>query len=81
MKIYSTTEARKKLGDLVNQVKYKKIAIGIGRYDKCEVLIVPAPELDEEIPVTKINAEGGAFDFLEDEPDIYTLDDLKKRYV
>lgn len=32
-------------------------------------------DLDE---ITVINARGGAFDFLNDEPELYSRDDLKK---
>ena len=78
---YNTSEARKNLNEIVNKVKYQKIIISIGRRGKAEVLIVPKPELNEVIPVSDINAHSSSFDFLEDEPDIYSVKDLKKRYV
>lgn len=81
MKIYTTTQARSHFAEIVNQVKYQKIVIAIGRHKKCEVLIVPAPDLSEKIPVTQMNAASSSFDFLKDEPDLYSLNDLKKRYV
>jgi len=31
--------------------------------------------------ITNINANSASFDFLKDEPDIYSVDDLKKSYV
>lgn len=35
---------------------------------------------DDELPITAMNAQGGAFDFLADEPDLYTDADLVERY-
>lgn len=79
---YSTTEARKHLSEIINKVKYEKIIVAIGRHNKNDVLIIPRPEIHEiELPITKINETSGSFDFLEDEPDLYTIDDLTKRYV
>jgi hypothetical protein len=77
---YSTTEARSKLSELVNTVKYQKIIIAICRNNKAEVLLTPLPE-EKDIPISEINATSESFDFLKDEPDIYTINDLKKRYV
>jgi hypothetical protein len=81
MKHYTTTEARKHLSEIVNQVRYQKIIISIGRRDEEEVLVVPKVTLDEAIPISEINAQSASFQFLEEEPDIYSLKDLKKRYV
>lgn len=81
MRHYTTTEARKHLGEIVNQVKYQKIIISIGRRDEEEVLMVPKVTLDESLPMSEMNAQSASFQFLEEEPDIYSLKDLKKRYV
>lgn len=81
MIFYNTSEARKHLNEIVNKVKYQKVIISIGRRGKAEVLVIPKPELEEEIPVSQINTDSSSFDFLEDEPDIYSIDDIKKRYV
>ncbi len=81
MNHYSTTEARKKLSQIVNQVKYGKIIISIGRRDEEEVWVVPKPERVETLPISEINATSPSFNFLEDEPDLYSSQDLKKRYV
>ena len=78
---YSSTEARKILSEIISKVKYEKIIVSLGRHDKQEVLIIPRPEITEEIPVSHINASSSSFQFLADEPDIYSLGDLKKRYV
>lgn len=81
MKHYSTTEARKNLSEIVERVHYLKIIVSVGRHGAQEVLIVPKPEIDEELPVSSINAASPSFKFLEDEPDLYSIKDLKKRYV
>jgi hypothetical protein len=36
---------------------------------------------EDELPVAQMAQEGGAFDWLKDEPDLYTLADLKERNV
>ncbi len=35
---------------------------------------------DDELPITEINVEGGAFGWLADEPDLYSEADLIERY-
>lgn len=35
----------------------------------------------EEFPIARMAQEGGAFDWLKDEPDIYTMADIKERNV
>ena len=76
--IYSKTEARKNFADIIAQVKYGKKIIAI----KKEVLIVPYPEIEGDLlPITEINSESKSFSFLNEEPDIYNVSDLKKRYV
>lgn len=83
MKVISTSEARKHLSTLVNAVRYSNKPIAIGRRQKAEVLLIKFPEhanrqLDA---VTNMNQFGGAFDFLEEEPDLYTREDLIETYV
>ncbi len=81
MDIYSISDGRKKLGDLVNQVKFQHKAIGLGHNGKAEVLIVSLPSQCGDEPINEINAASESFHFLEDEPDLYSVDDLKERYV
>ena len=42
-------------------------------------LVVDLDEADE-LPITAINAAGGGFDWLADEPDLYSDADLVERY-
>ena len=81
MDIYSISDGRKKLGDLVNQVKYQQSVIGLGHNGKAEVLLVSLSSQTEDEPVTEINAASESFDFLADEPDLYFVADLQERYV
>lgn len=83
MQIISTSTARRKLSSIINTVRYSNKPVIIGRHDKAEALLIKFPN-DTNIQVSKItniNQYGGGFDFLSDEPDIYTKQDLKKSYV
>ena len=83
MNIITTSEARKRFAELVNTVKFSNQPIAIGRHNKVEALLIKFPDtinplLDE---MTNMNAYGGAFDELAEEPDLYTKEDLKTSYV
>lgn len=80
MLYYTTSEARKNFAEIINQVMYKKQIAAIGRRGRYDVLIVPAPHLDEEFSITALSAESKSYEFLNNEPEIYSLKDLKKRY-
>ncbi len=82
MAVISATEARKRFSELVNKARYANTPVLIGRHDTPEVLMIkfPAqynPGLSE---TTNMSQYGGAFDFLADEPELYSYDDIKKRY-
>lgn len=83
MKTITTTNARKQIAKLIDTVRDTGDVFAIGRRHKPEVLLIKFPteynaELDD---ITNINAYSESFSFLEDEPDLYTVDDLKKSYV
>jgi hypothetical protein len=83
MKIIATTEARKRFSELVSQVHYSNKPVAIGRHNKGEVLLIKFPQeanplVDE---ITNLIQYAGSFDFLQDEPDLYSARDLKKKYV
>jgi D-arabinose 1-dehydrogenase-like Zn-dependent alcohol dehydrogenase len=82
-KVISTTEARKDIAKMVNAVREHGAVFAIGRRNEPEVLMIKFPQhYNKDVSeITNINAYSGSFDFLADEPDIYTLADLKKRYV
>ena len=83
MKIFSTTEARKQFALLVENVKMRSEAVAIGRRNLPEVLVIPYPKcLNPEVnEITNVNANSNSFDFLGNEPDLYSVTDLKKRYA
>lgn len=83
MKTISTTEARKNMKSLVDLVKETGAVFAIGRRNDPEVLLIKFPrnynkKLSE---ITNMNAYSESFSFLEEEPDTYSVDDLKKKYA
>lgn len=83
MKIISSTAMRKDIAEIINEVKYTGQVFGVGRRNKIEAIVMKYPshinlELNE---VTNINANSASFDFLEDEPELYSVKDLKKKYA
>lgn len=80
MKVYSISEGRKILGELVNQVKYLKKPIALGKHGKADVLLISLTD-EDTIPIGEMASASESFAFLEQEPDLYSLNDLTKRYV
>jgi hypothetical protein len=80
MQVVSITEGRKQLGELVNIVKYQNRVIALGKNGKADVLMVAMPELESDVPVSGMNADSASFRFLEDEPDLYSVADVKVTY-
>lgn len=83
MKTLTTTEARKKISHLVNHVRETGEMVAIGRRNIPEVLVMKFPTVynDSFNEITNVNAQSGSFSFLEDEPDLYSVNDLNRRYV
>lgn len=83
MKVITTTHARKHIKTIIDRVKYRGEVFGIGRRDSIDVVVLKFPEMYNAAvdDITNVNAYSKSFDFLKDEPDIYSLSDLKKRYV
>ena len=83
MKIISTTEARKDISNIINQVRSENRVFGVGRRNKVEVLLVKYPDYHNPklSEMTNLNANSNSFDWLADEPNLYSLADLKKKYV
>jgi PHD/YefM family antitoxin component YafN of YafNO toxin-antitoxin module len=83
MKTISTTNIRKNIGNIIDFVRESGRPVALTRQNEIEAVIVKYPKnysanFDE---VTNINLNSGAFEFLKDEPDIYTAEDIKKRYA
>lgn len=83
MRVITTTEARRRLSDLVSAVRRTRRPIPIGRRNRAEVLLIDFPDHANAAlsDVTNMNAYGGGFDFLADEPGLYSRSDLKRSYV
>ena len=83
IKTLSTTEARARLGDIVSEVNTSGIGVVIGRRDTPLAVLVSFPNAYNKnlSEITNINAYSKSFDFLENEPEIYSRSDLKKKYV
>ncbi len=82
MKVLSTTEFRKKLPSFLDQV-VADAPIVIGRRNKPEAILIKYPEyLNKNIStISNVNANSPSFDFLKDEPELYSIKDLITRYV
>ncbi|MBP6881238.1 MAG: type II toxin-antitoxin system Phd/YefM family antitoxin [Candidatus Pacebacteria bacterium] len=83
MKTITTTNARKQIAKLVDSVRETGDVYAIGRRNKPEVLLVKFPsEYSNAVSdITNVNTYSESFSFLENEPELYTVTDLKKRYV
>lgn len=79
MKNISTTLMRKNISHIIDEVKDSDEVFAVGRRNKPEVLIIKFPQnINKHINgITHINANSASFDFLKDEPDIYSLADIK----
>jgi hypothetical protein len=82
MQVITTTVARKNLSALIGAVQRTRRSVAIGKRNRAEVLLIRFPEstnlsLGE---TTNMSQYGGGFDFLEDEPDVYSKEDLKTIY-
>lgn len=83
IQIIPTTLAKKNISGIINDIKYNNSMFIIGRKNKPEVVLIKFPQyynsqLSDE---TNININSTSFKFLEDEPDLYSTNDLTKRYV
>jgi hypothetical protein len=83
MKIITTTVARKNIGKMLNRVKYYGEVFGIGRRNSIDALLIKFPNAHNEDlnEITNINANSGSFDFLTNEPELYSVSDLRKKYA
>ncbi len=83
MKTITTTNARKQIAKLIDQVKETGDVFAIGRRNRPEVLLIKFPvhynsELDD---IINVNTYSESFSFLAEEQELYSTSDLKKRYV
>ncbi len=83
MKIITTTNARKSIGSLIDHVRDTGETLGIGRRNAVDVIVMPFPKeyRKDANDITNVNAYSRSFDFLSDEPDIYSVADVRKRHA
>lgn len=83
MRIFTTTQARKHIKHMIDRVKYRGEVFAIGRRNSIDALVINFPDIyNKEVDeITNINALSKSFDFLADEPDLYSVADAKKKYV
>ncbi|MEK7139828.1 MAG: hypothetical protein AAB805_00725 [Patescibacteria group bacterium] len=79
MRILTSTRARKHISDLIDRVKYGGEVFGIGRRDSIDAILVPFPSVyrKDANDITNINAYSKSFDFLKNEPNLYSLKDAR----
>ena len=82
IKTLSTTELRENISDFMDIVSAGK-SIVLGRRNVPEAVLIPFPDLwnGKLTEITNINAYSKSFDFLVDEPEIYSIKDVKNKYA
>ncbi len=83
MKVVSTTVARKNIKHILDEVKHSNEIFVVGRHSRHDAIIIKFPEHynPSVSDITNINANSSSFDFLKDEPDLYSKDDLQEVYA
>ncbi len=79
MNILNATAARQQFAELLNTVRYSGRPVIIGRHDKPEVVLIKFPDMvnSQLDDVTNLNASSGGFDWLAEEPELYSRTDLQ----
>ena len=82
MKIVSASNVRKNIASLVDEVVETGEVIGIKRHKEIDALIVKFPReyRSDFSEIANLSAYSTSFDFLKDEPDDYSRDDIKEKY-
>ncbi len=79
MTIISTTKAREELGNYIDALASGEMeAFVLGRRNEPEAVLIKFPKhySKKVSDSTNVNAYSKSFDFLNDEPELYTTDDL-----
>ena len=80
MKVITPIDARENIVTIVKAVTKTGRPVAIGKNNKPEVLVVRAPRYNPALSdVTNFAALSGSFDFLNDEPDLYSDADIRWR--
>ncbi|MDO8492024.1 MAG: type II toxin-antitoxin system Phd/YefM family antitoxin [bacterium] len=83
MKTLSISETRKRIKNLVDATKLSGESFVIGRHGRPEVIMIRYPDHFNPAlsDITNINAYSTSFDFLKKEPELYSVNDIKKHYA
>ena len=79
MNTISTTQAREHLGKYLDKLtKGETEAFVLGRRNEPEAVLIKFPTLYSKkvTDITNVNAYSKSFDFLDNEPELYSLDDI-----
>lgn len=78
MKALPLSIARKEISEIIRRVQESNEAFVIGRHNKPEAIIIKFPSTFHARlgDITNINAYSASFDFLADEPDLYSAHDI-----
>lgn len=81
--ILSTTKVRDNISDIIDTVYNTGKSFVIGRHNTPEAVLVAFPkDFNSKLSdITNINAYSESFSFLKNEPDIYSLKDIKKKHA
>jgi antitoxin (DNA-binding transcriptional repressor) of toxin-antitoxin stability system len=80
MKTISTTNVRKNISEMIDTVRETDGVFLIGRHGSPEAVLIKFPTnfRTDVSDITNVNAYSTSFDFLKDEPDLYSIADIKK---
>ena len=83
IKTLSTTKLRENISDFIDIVATSGKSIVLGRRNVPEAVLIPFPNLwnGKLTEITNINTYSKSFDFLNDEPEIYSVKDIKHKYA
>lgn len=83
MKTVTATNARKHISALIDTVIETNEVVAIRRHNDIEALLIKFPRVyrNDISDTTHLAVQGGAFDFLQDEPDLYSVEDVKEYHV
>ena len=80
MKTISTSKARMHIGNIVDDIRENNSVVGLTRHNIIDAVIIKFPKeyRSNFSEVSNMNLYGGSFDFLKNEPALYSLKDVKK---
>lgn len=80
MTVISTSKARNLLPQFIEALKEHDTAFVIGRRNNPEAVLIKFPSHYKKgvSDITNVNAYSSSFDFLGDEPEMYSIEDIIK---